>query len=82
VPVVRDEEHGPVELAERADEHLLGGDVEVVGRLVEHEEVGRVEEHHRQHQPRLLAAGEHPHALLHLVAGEAEAAGQRAQRAQ
>ena len=32
------------------DEHLLGGEVEVVGRLVEHQEVRRVVEHARQHE--------------------------------
>ena len=53
----------------------------MVGGLVEHQEVRRVVEHHRQHQPRLLAAGQHAHQLVHLVAREAEAAGQRAQRA-
>src|SRR3546814_5640115 len=32
-----------------------------------------VEQHHRHHQPRLLAAGEHAAGLLDIVAGEAEA---------
>ncbi len=65
---------------QRLDQHLLGRDVEMVGRLVEHQEVRRVEQHLRHHQPRLLAARQHAAALLDVVAGEAEAAGERAQR--
>src|SRR5438132_1142513 len=37
--VVRDEEHRSTEVAERLDEHLLRVEVEVVGGLVEDEEV-------------------------------------------
>jgi hypothetical protein len=33
VPVVADEEHGAFVVAERLDQHLLGGEVEVVGDL-------------------------------------------------
>ena len=40
----------------------------MVGRLVEHQEVRRVEEHARQHEARLLAAREQPAALLDVVA--------------
>ena len=71
----------PSKPRERADQHLLGREVEVVGRLVEHQEVRRVVEHARQHEARLLAAREQAAALLDLVAREAEAAGERAQRA-
>ncbi len=70
----------PSKSGERADQHLLGDEIEVVGRLVEHQEVRRVVEHARQHEARLLAAREHAAALLDLVAGETEAAGERAQR--
>jgi hypothetical protein len=55
--------------------------VEVVGGLIEHEEVGRVVEHARHHEPDLLAAGEQATALGGVVAREAERGGQRAQRA-
>ena len=65
---------------QRRDQHLLGRDVEMVGRLVEHQEVRRVEQHLGHHQPRLLAARQHAALLLDLVAGKAEAAGQRPQR--
>ena len=67
-PVVRHEHHGALEVPERCEQHLLGGQIEVVGRLVEDQEVGRVEEHARHHEPRLLAARERPDLLVDLVA--------------
>src|SRR5947209_7877561 len=33
MPVVRDEQHGALVLGERRDQHLLGRDVEMIGRL-------------------------------------------------
>ena len=48
--VVRDEEHRSFEIVQRFDEHFFRREVEVVGRLVEHEEVRRIEEHARHHQ--------------------------------
>ena len=71
----------PSKPASARDQHLLGREIEMVGGLVEHQKIGRVVEHARQHEPRLLAAREQPAALLDLVAGEAEAARERAQRA-
>jgi hypothetical protein len=63
------------------DQHLLRLEVQVVGRLVEHEEVGRVEQHARHHEARLLAARERPDLLVHVVARELERAEQVAQHA-
>src|SRR5690349_17260420 len=54
--VMRDEEHRAVEILERLDQHFLGEEIEMVRRLVEHEEIRRVEQHPRDHQARLLAA--------------------------
>ena len=45
----------------------------MVGRLVEDEEIRRIVEHLREHEPRLLAAGEHAARLFDVVAREAEA---------
>src|SRR5882757_931238 len=81
MPVMRDEQHGALVLRESRDQHLLGGEVEMVGRLIQHQEIRRIEQHDRHHQSRLLAARQHPAPLLDIVAGETEAAGQRAQRA-
>ena len=55
-PIVRHEHHRPLEVVQRLEQHFLGREIEVVGRLVEDEEVGRIEEHARHHQARLLAA--------------------------
>src|SRR5258708_12948355 len=48
--VVRDEEHRPFEIMKRLDEHLFRGQVEMVRRLVEHEEVWRIEQHSGEHE--------------------------------
>ena len=73
--VVGDEEHRPLEAPERLDEHLLRGHVEVVGRLVQHEEVRRIVEHLGQDHARLLPSGEDAAPLVGLVPGEPEGAG-------
>ncbi len=78
---MRDEDHRAFEVLERGDQHVLGRQVEVVGRLVQHEEIGRIEEHARHHEPRLLAAGERPDPLVDLVARELEGAQQAADQA-
>ena len=75
-PVVRYEDHRAVEVAQRLDEHLLGRQVEVVRGLVEHEKVGRIEEHSSHHEPRLLAARQGPDLLVHVIARELERTGQ------
>jgi hypothetical protein len=50
--------------SQRLDQHLLGRHVEMVGRLVEHQEVRRVEEHQRHDEARLLAARQHAARLF------------------
>ena len=62
-------------------QHFLGREIEVVGRLVEHEEVRRVEQHPRHHEARLLAARQRADLLVDVVAGELERAGEVPQRA-
>ena len=74
VAVVGDEEHGAVELIQGLLQDLAGGDVQVVGRLVQAQEVRRPEQHLGQRQPALLAAGQDGHRLLHVVAREQEGA--------
>mmetsp|Transcript_37180 Transcript_37180/g.93314 ORF Transcript_37180/g.93314 Transcript_37180/m.93314 type:complete len:283 (-) Transcript_37180:2076-2924(-) len=53
-------------------EHLLGGNVQVVGRLVQDQQVARTQQHLAQSQPRLLAAAEHSHRLVHILSSEHE----------
>ena len=81
MPVVRDQQHRALVARQRLDQHFLGRHVEMIGRLVEHQEIRRIVQHLRHHQPRLLAAREHAAFLLDVVAGEAETAGERAQAA-
>ena len=47
---MRDEEHRALEADERLLEDLGGGDVEVVGRLVEEEQVARLEQELRERE--------------------------------
>ena len=68
------EEHGPLEPTQGLHEHLLGVEVQVVGGLVEHQEVRGIEQHLAQDQAALLAAGEHADRLVDLVPGEVEGA--------
>ncbi len=78
---MRDEHDGAAVLDERGGERALGDDVEVVGRLVENQQVGRVEQDLGQRQPRLFAARQNANLLIDVVALKAESAGQIAQRA-
>ena len=76
--VVRDEQDRPGERLERGFERLARLEVEVVRRLVEHEEVRARGDDVREREPAPLAAGENGDRLLVLVpAGEEEAAEQR-----
>src|SRR4029077_3233207 len=63
-------------------QHLFGGEVEVVGRFVQHQEVRRVVEHARHGEARFFAAGERADLLINVVTRELERSGKRAQRAQ
>ena len=53
-----DQDQGALELEQGLFEHVEGRDVEVVGRLVEHQQVGGAKHQSRQDGPGLLAAGE------------------------
>src|SRR6185312_4510710 len=57
-PVVRDEQHGAGERLERRLERLAALEIEVVGRLVEDEEVRAARHHVREREPAALAARE------------------------
>ena len=56
MPVVADQDHRALILAERAHQRLAAVDVEVVGRLVEDDQMRRMKRRQHQHQPRFLAA--------------------------
>ena len=69
--VVRDQDHRRVEVADRALEPLHRGEVEVVGRLVEQQDVRR-DTARRQRRPRELAAREARERARQVVLGDAE----------
>jgi hypothetical protein len=71
---VGDQQHRAVVAAERVLERLAALDVEVVGRLVEDQQVGAGVDEDRQRQPLTLAARQPGERLQRVVAGEQEAA--------
>jgi hypothetical protein len=75
VAVVGDEDERSLELEQGFFEDLEGGDVEVVGGLVEHEQVGGLQHEARDEDAAALAAAEALDGLVELVAGEEELRG-------
>ena len=67
----------PGKRLDRLLQRLARRDVQVVGRLVEEQHVGRPEQQLGQRHPALLAAREHPDLLLDIGLREQEAAQQR-----
>ena len=78
VEVVADHEQGAAVVPQEAEQPLLGVGVEVVGGLVEQEQVGAGEEDADQLDPAPLAAREHAEGQVEAVVGEAEAGSQAA----
>ena len=68
--IVGDEDHGALEGLERRGERADGLEIEVVGGLVEDEDVGLVGEQAAEHQARGLAARRAIPRASHVVAGE------------
>ena len=71
--------HRAFELVQRHAERFARRQIEVVGRLVEEQQVRALPDQHGEHEPRLLAARERADGLLHHRAGEAERAEEVAQ---
>src|SRR3569833_2989141 len=72
--VVADHEHAALEGLEGVGEGVHGLDVEVVGRLVEHEDVGVGEGEAGEGDAALLTSRQHLHLLQARGAGDAEGA--------
>jgi len=72
VPVVRDQDQRPAELEQALLEDLQRRDIQIVGRLVQEEDVGGLEHQLSDLDARLLAAGEAPDGLDQLLAREEE----------
>ena len=73
VAVVRYQEHRTTVFLQGDGQRLAHVEVEMVGRLVEHQHGRLPTGEKRKHQPRLLAAGERPCRPAHVVATEAPA---------
>jgi hypothetical protein len=71
---VADDEQVAAVVAQERLQRLAGGDVEVVRRLVEEQQVGRQDPQQGELQARALAAGEAPDLLERVVAAEQERA--------
>ena len=73
MPVVADDDDRARELVDRLDQGLAAVDVEMVGGLVQDQQLRRVEAHQRHGEPGLLAAGQMAGLGAGLVLAEAEA---------
>ncbi len=79
VAVVRNEDHRSGVFLQRFQQHVLGAHVQVIGGLVEQQEIRRLQQHAGQRVAVALAAREHADALEHVVFGKQETAQQAAQ---
>ena len=71
-----DEEHSTIVLFQGLQKYILGVDVQVVCGLVQHQQVGRMQQHLQERYPVLLAAAQHRDRLVDIVAPEQESAQQ------
>ena len=73
-PVVADQHDSAFKFIERHGQRFARGQVQVVGRLVQQQEVGALPDDHAQHQAGFFAAAHAAHGLLDHVAAEIELA--------
>ena len=69
---MRDIQDSPRIIVQRVLQDFLAGDVQMVGGLVQDQEIGLGEHQLRQGHPAALAAGEHFDLLEHVLSGEQE----------
>jgi len=74
-PVVGDAHHGAGEIEEAFLQHFQGGDIEIVGGLVEEKRVGLAQHEPGDKQPCLFAAGKAVHGQIELLGAQGEALG-------
>jgi hypothetical protein len=77
--VVRDDHERALVVLQRLGQRFAHFDVEVVGGLVEQQQIGLLPHEKRQRQPRFLAAGKATHRMRDHVAAEVESAEKVAQ---
>ena len=68
VAIVRHEDQRAAVVDQRVEQDFLRVEIEVVGRLVEQECVGRLEQHARDGEPGPLSARQHAGPLVDVVA--------------
>ena len=71
---MRHDDDGAGEILQRGDQRMAHLEVEMVGGLVEQQQVGPFGDQDREREPRAFTAREMHHRLEHAVAAEAEAA--------
>ena len=67
IAVMGDEDQRPLIPAKRIEKNLLGLKIEVVGRLVEEQQVGGTQQQNGQSQTVALPPGKHRDALVNIV---------------
>ena len=72
--VVRDDDDGAGELLQRQQQRVPQRQVQVVGRLIEQQQIGAARHQDRERQPRALPTGEVEGGLEHALAAKTEAA--------
>src|SRR5580658_3456625 len=78
IAIMRNKDHCPAVFLERFQQHVLGAHVQVIGGLVEQQEIGWLQQHASQSVTVALTSREHADALEHVVFGKQEAAQQTA----
>ena len=79
MPIVGHHQHRAFEVLQRQGQRQAHLQIQMVGRLVEQQQVGLAPGDKRQRQARLLATGEVQHRLVATIAAEIEAAEEIAQ---
>src|SRR5690606_40961027 len=70
IAVVSHQQNRPVESLQGQLQHLLRGDIEVIRRFVEEQEIGLLQNQDRQRQPRSLAAAQRTDLAEYVVAAK------------
>src|SRR5687767_13025978 len=70
--IVADEDYRPIEIFDRIFECLDGFDIEMIGRLVEYQQVCTGKNHHRERHSRFLPPGERCRNSLRIVSGKSK----------
>ena len=70
VAIVRDEDDGSLEMAERFEQYVFGAHVEVVRRLIEQQKVRRMDQQLGECVAVALSAGEHAQRFKNVIPGE------------